>query len=207
MLPVQLAFFTAWEIIKNIFVVAVETIGGVISGLLQAISGIIDFITGVLTGNWELAWQGITNIFEGVFGAIETIAKGIMNGVIGVINGAINGLNKIKIPDWVPSWLGGGKGVNIPLIPKLDKGTNYWQGGIAQVHERGGEIIDLPRGSRVYPHDKSVKMAREQGRSETTNKASVLVTGNTFNVREESDIDKIAQAIAREIEKASLNMA
>lgn len=200
-------FAGVWETVKNIFVVAVETIGGVISGLLQAISGIIDFVTGVFTGNWELAWQGITNIFEGVFGAIETIAKGIMNGVIGVINGAISGLNKIKIPDWVPSWLGGGKGVNIPLIPKLAKGTMNWQGGIAQVHERGGEIIDLPRGSRVYPHDKSVRMAREQGRSETTNKASVMVTGNTFNVREEADIDKIAQAIVREIEKASLNMA
>jgi phage-related protein len=131
------------------------------------------------------------------------LAKAPLNRIIGLINGVIGGLNKVKLPDWVPGI--GGKGVNIPLIPKLAKGTNYWQGGIAQVHEKGGEILDLPRGSRVYPHDKSIQMAREQGRSETTNKASVLVTGNTFNVREESDIDKIANVIVGKLMKVSVN--
>jgi len=199
MLPVQLAFFTAWEIIKNVFVVAVETIGGVISGLLQALSGIIDFITGVFTGNWELAWQGVQDIFGGIFKGLVALAKAPLNLIIGLVNGVIGGLNKIKLPKWVPKI--GGKGINIPLIPKLAKGTSNWQGGIVQVHEQGGEIIDLPRGSRVYPHDKSVRMARKEGKN------GVLITGNTFNVREESDIDKIADALARKIEKASLNMA
>src|SRR5690606_14407242 len=116
------------------------------------------------------------------------------------------GLNKIKLPKWVPGI--GGKGINIPLIPKLAKGTDYWKGGIAQVHERGGEIIDLPRGSRVYPHDKSVTMAREQGRKEGSRISSINIAklADQIVVREESDIDKIADAIVRKIEKASLNM-
>lgn len=194
-----------WETIKNIFFVGIEVIGGLVSSLLQILSGIIDFITGVFTGNWELAWSGIVDIFSGIFGGIEAIGRGVINGVIGLINGIIGGMNKIKMPDWL-----GGKGINIPLIPKvqaLAKGTMNWQGGIVQVHERGGEIIDLPGGSRVYPHDKSVSMAREQGRCDNKGSSGVLVTGNTFHVRKESDIDAIATALFRKIEQAKLNMA
>lgn len=203
--PVQQHFKIVWEIIKNLFWVAVEFIGSIIGNLLRVLSGIIDFVAGVFTGDWERIWKGIADIFGGIFGGVEAVGKAVINGIIGMINGAISGMNKIKIPDWIPGI--GGKGINIPLIPKLAKGTDYWKGGIVQVHERGGEIIDLPRGSRVYPHDKSVAMAREQGRNDSTSKAGVLITGNTFNVRKESDIDKIANALVRKIEQAGLNMA
>ena len=56
------------------------------------------------------------------------------------------------------------EGFNIPTIPTLAKGTDYWQGGIVQISEKGGEIVDLPTGSRVYPHDESVRIARQDGR-------------------------------------------
>ena len=47
-------------------------------------------------------------------------------------------MNKIKVPDWVPGV--GGKGINIPLIPKLATGTNYVAGeGLAYLHE--GEAV------------------------------------------------------------------
>lgn len=205
-IPVQLAFHTAWETIKNIFWAGLEFIGSMVANIAQVLSGIIDYIVGIFTGDWERAWQGLIDIFEGVLGGLEAVGKAILNGLIGLINGVIGGLNKIKIPDWVPGI--GGKGVNIPLIPKLAKGTMNWQGGIAQVHERGGEIIDLPRGSRVYPHDKSVTMAREQGRKEGSRISSINIAklADQIVVREESDIDKIADAIVRKIEKASLNM-
>lgn len=39
--------------------------------------------------------------------------------------------------------------------------------------ERGGEVIDLPKGSRVYLHDKSLAMAREDGRRQNS-QAGVL---------------------------------
>lgn len=198
------AFAITWETVKNVFLVGVEFIGSIVGNIIRIVSGIVSFLTGVFTLDWEKAWQGIVDIFGGIFGGVGAIGKAVINGVIGVINGILGGLNKIKLPDWVPGI--GGKGINIPLIPKLAKGTDFWKGGIVQVHEKGGEIIDLPRGSRVYPHDKSVQMAREQGRSESTSKAKVLITGNTFNVRKESDIDKIADELVRRIEKADFNM-
>lgn len=203
--PVQQAFFTAWEIIKNIFWVGLEFIGSMVASIAQVLSGIIDFITGIFTGDWELAWQGIVGIFDGIFGGIEAVGKATINGIIGLINGFIGGANKIKLPDWIPGI--GGKGVTIPLIPKLAKGTDFWKGGIVQVHERGGEVIDLPRGSRVYPHDESVDMARKQGRSEGNRSITIAKIADTVIIREEADIDKLANAFVRKIEQAGLNMA
>ncbi|MCD3320899.1 phage tail tape measure protein, partial [Clostridium botulinum D/C] len=37
-------------------------------------------------------------------------------------------------------------------------GTNHWQGGLTFLHERGWELYDLPKGSRVYNHDASEQM-------------------------------------------------
>lgn len=97
--PVQQHFKIVWEIIKNLFWVAVEFIGSIIGNLLRVLSGIIDFIAGVFTGDWERIWQGIADIFGGIFGGVEAVGKAVINGIIGMINGAISGMNKIKIPD------------------------------------------------------------------------------------------------------------
>ena len=40
-------------------------------------------------------------------------------------------------------------------------GTSYWRGGLTAVHERGGEIINLPSGTQIIPHDVSLNMARD----------------------------------------------
>jgi hypothetical protein len=49
-----------------------------------------------------------------------------------------------------------GKGVaariNAPKIPGYAGGTNFHPGGLALLGEQGPEVVDLPRGSRVYPH-------------------------------------------------------
>lgn len=147
----------------------------IIEGIIDVISGIITFVAGVFTGDWEKAWLGIQTILEGIGHVIEGIVVGIINGIAGAINGVIGVINGITIPDWVPGL--GGKSINIPLIPQLAKGTENWPGGIAQIHERGGEIIDLPGGSRVYPHDRSVTMAREAGRYEGAASSVKTFTG------------------------------
>lgn len=73
---------------------------------------------------------------------------------------------------WVDSLLGafglGSKGPSFgpgPLnigIPSFATGTSSF-GGLARINEQGGEIIDLPNGSRVIPHDVSMAMAAGAG--------------------------------------------
>ena len=66
-------------------------------------------------------------------------------------------------------------------LPGLGKatGTPYWRGGLTRVNERGGEIMNLPSGTQIIPHDVSVKAAG--GRSVTVN---VNIQGNVIGNRE-----------------------
>lgn len=133
-----------------------NTITGIFSNVKNIFSNFIDFFKNVFTGNWEGAWQNIVNIFDNIFSGIGKIFKLPINVVIGGINGFLGGLNKIKIPDWVPDV--GGKGFSIPKIPMLAKGTNYFGGGYAIVGEKGAELVKMPRGAEVIPHNKTIDM-------------------------------------------------
>lgn len=180
-------------------------VGNIINGVAKVLEGLIDFIVGVFIGNWRRVWEGVVNIFSGLFQGIKGIAKSVMNGVIGFINGAIKGINKLgsfKMPDWL-----GGKqiGINIPQIPMLYKGTDNWQGGTAMIHDRGAEIVDLPRGARVYPHDESIKKAFNDGTKQGKNGVTINISNMT--VRKQSDINEIANALYNKLKKQAFNMA
>lgn len=51
-------------------------------------------------------------------------------------------------------------GVGALQMPAYAAGTNYHPGGLARVNEVGGEILNLPRGAQVIPHDISKDLAR-----------------------------------------------
>lgn len=180
-----------------------------IGGLLTAFDGIITFITGVFTLNWSKAWEGVKNIFGGIFEGLGGMLKMPINGVISMINGAIAGINSISvdIPDWVPG-IGGEKfGINIPQLPMLARGTDNWKGGLAQISEKGGEIVDLPSGTRVYPHDETVRKAYADGAKRNSGKSVYIAKlADSIVVKSESDIDKIAEALAKKIFETSDNM-
>lgn len=76
-------------------------------------------------------------------------------------------------------------------------GTNYWKGGIVNVNERGGEIMDLPRGTRIYPADKSKKMMSEKGGP------VVIVNVENFYGDDERYIERVGDKIAH---KLAMNM-
>lgn len=176
---------------------------------MSIFDGLIKFITGVFTGNWSKAWDGVKEIFGGAFEGLKSLCKLPMNAVIGMINGAISGINKLglKIPDWVPEIGGKNFSINIPKIPMLAVGTKNWRGGFAQISERGGEIVDLPKGSRVYPHDETVRKAYSDGAKSSRGSSIVIAKlADTIVVREEADIDKIATRIVNKLSDTSKNL-
>lgn len=123
----------------NEFIQEFRSVGNYIKPILDNLKtmfgGLVDFIVGVFTGNWQKAWQGVQNIFKGIFDGLANIAKKPINSIIDAINTMIKGLNKIKLPDWIPGL--GGKGINIPTIPKLAKGGIVDNPTIAMVGEAG----------------------------------------------------------------------
>ena len=207
---VKTAFEKFADAIKPAIDTAVEAFKGwyenaetVIGGIKDFLSGIITFLTGVFQGDWEKAWNGIVKAVGSIFGTLEALVKTPLNGVINLVNKAIDAINKISVD--LPSAVGGGHiGFDIPTIPTLAGGTDNWRGGIVQISEKGGEIVDLPSGSRVYPHDKSVQMARQEAKKNIS--VTIAKLADSIVIREESDIDKIAEAIVRKIEQTSNNM-
>lgn len=180
----------------------------VIDDALGLFESIITFLNDVFTGNWEKAWMGLKDIVGKAFGMLADMVKTPINAVIAIVNSAIEKINGIHftVPEWVPGIGGKGwEGLNIPTIPSLGVGTDNWKGGIVQISERGGEIVDLPKGTRVYPHDESIRMARAE------NKKNIAVTiaklADQIIVREDADIDRIAEALVTKLEQTEYNMA
>lgn len=121
---------TIWNTIQSVFNFIWGIISGVINSIISAFRNVANIVKSVFTS--------VKNAISSLFSGIVNIIKAPINGLIGLINGVIKGLNKIKLPDWVPGI--GGKGINIPLIPKLATGTNYVAGeGLAYLHE--GEAV------------------------------------------------------------------
>ena len=135
------------ELFGNALATAINGAKAVIDGFLTILQGIITFVTGVFSGNWKQAWEGVKQIFSGVMESLKAVVKAHINFIISAINTLIGGLNKVKIPDWVPGV--GGKGINIPQIPMLAKGSrNAPDTFIAG--ERGPELITNGKGRTVF---------------------------------------------------------
>ena len=132
-----------WTTLTNLVIGLLGSMIGfivdIVSSIIKTFRGLIDFITGVFTGNWSKAWDGVKNIFGGIFDGLKALFKTPINYIIDGINAFISGLNKIKIPDWVPAV--GGKGINIPKIPKLAQGGVIDRPTIAMIGEAGREAV------------------------------------------------------------------
>lgn len=205
MAVIQGDWSAAWEGIKQIVTGAFGIITSIVSAgfsLIQGIiSGAISVITSVISAGFNLVTSVVTaavnamkaivlaawNAISAAAGAVTSVVKSAWSSVTGVFDtvkskvssmadGVVNAWNKVKAAvskpitgavNFVKSGLGIGSNY---------KGTNNWEGGLTHIHERGGEIIDLPSGTRIYPHDKSVSMAREEGMQEASasNTTSVI---------------------------------
>ena len=127
-------------------------------------NGITSFLSGVFTNNWRRAWNGVKSIFSNIVGGFANIFKAPLNAMIGGVNAMIGGLNKVKIPDWVP--VVGGKGINIPKIPKLAQGGYVGpnQPRLAMIGDNRhyGEIV-APENKLEDMVDNALKRQKESG--------------------------------------------
>lgn len=78
-------------------------------------------------------------------------------------------------------------------------GTNYFRGGWTHINENGGEIMNLPNGTQIIPHDVSTKM----GGGYTVN-CPVTIQGNVIGT--DSFIDQVGDAISSRVGLALANM-
>ena len=126
----------------------------------------------LLIANWDKVkatalnlWEGAKQVFGGirdsVTGAFDT-AKETVSGFFDWIGGKLSWLDeKVEGIPVLGSLYSGAKSVGGWVADKLQGnalGTSYFSGGLTRVNERGGEIINLPSGTQIIPHDVSKRM-------------------------------------------------
>lgn len=207
------ALIIAANVIANNIVIAINIAASVITGFLGVLDGIITFLTGVFTGNWAMAWQGIVKVFESIFTTITNIIDSILNGIKANVNSIIDTINSISftVPEGVPGI--GGETFGGLNIPKFAGGVENFTGGPAIIHDKGAEIVDLPSGTRVIPHDKSLQTAYVQGKRDNQgggNNFSFSINIYGANMKNDADMDELAdklmQRIYYQMQKRSINM-
>lgn len=192
----------AGGVIKGAFTSTGTHIMNGVGKVKDVFTGLISFVSGNFTRGWHTAWRGVINVFSSIWNGIKAVAKAPINAVIGMINTMLSGINKIgiTIPNskLIPKKFRGARiGWDLPKIPTLATGTKSSPGGDAWVGERGPELVRLPKGSSVIPNRES-----RQGRTIIIKKMADKVV-----VREEADIDKIAERFVRKLEQIDGNYA
>lgn len=140
------------SVVSSVF----NTVFGIVSGVMNRVSSVVTGVFSAIQGAWSGLTGFVSGVFSGISGAVQKLVgqvKGFINNVIGGINAAVGLINKIP-------------GVSIGKIPYLARGTDDWQGGFAVMNEGGrGELVNLPNGAQVIPHDVSMKYAREAAKA------------------------------------------
>lgn len=153
--------------------------------------------------NWDKIKQYAGQLWDKVketFGGIKDSIVGAFDSAKEKVSGFFSWLDqKIESIPLLGSLYSGGKSALSWIGGKLTGnalGTSYWRGGLTRVNERGGEIMNLPSGTQIIPHDISARMAG--GPRVTVN---VTVAGNVIGNEQYADemgeriVDKVIRAI------------
>ena len=147
-------------VVSKIFNSIYSTIKSVMDKVKNTFSTVFDKIQGL--------WDGLKDFVGGIFDGISSALDNLISGVKGMANTFIDGINfAIEIINNIP-------GVSIGPLDHLAHGTDDWQGGFARMNEGGrGELVSLPSGTQVIPHDISKQYAKEAARM---NSSGCIVT-------------------------------
>lgn len=156
---------------------SIPILGSLYKGAKGALGNAIEWVDNATTGNRSGTSTGTT----------QTTTRSKTTTTAGPVKTTTS--TTTTIPKPTPSSL-----LSLPGLPGLGKatGTPYWRGGLTRVNERGGEIMNLPSGTQIIPHDVSVKAAG--GRSVTVN---VNIQGNVIGNREYTE--QVGEYVGRKV--------
>lgn len=183
----------------------------------EAMGRLHDKLQPIIDKGAELAnflWDVLGDALASGVGDIIVFVTDLFGGLCDMISTVIDWFNKLgemvgPVMDKVAGAVGKVQGfgaqaigfLNSPVIGGNASGTSSWRGGFTRVNENGGEIIDLPQGSRIYPHERSINMARQASNSITIPKLADQIV-----IREDADIERIGDMLVRRLKTAAGNM-
>lgn len=165
---------------------------GAIAGAAFLIIKNWDTVRGWFVGFWQWFTGSVSGVADGIVGGFSRAASAItapfkeaFNAIARFWNNSVGKLN-FQAPEWVPGV--GGKGWQMPTLPQLALGTNFWKGGLVRMNEVGPETAVLPKGTRVITADET-RRANESPAGNAGNQYTINLNG--VMARSESELADI----------------
>lgn len=168
-----------WVNVKTAFGGIGDAISGAFDRAKNAVKGVFDWF------GEKLSWLDKKVASIPLLGSLYKGGKALVGGTIGAVGQMLSGTDASS--GTASSYLGGNA-----------LGTSYWRGGLTRVNERGGEIVNLPSGTQIIPHDISKRATGGQ-----SVKVYVTVQGNVIGNRQYAD--ELGGVVARRVLNAMAN--
>jgi hypothetical protein len=162
---------TAWQAAGGIGQAFVDAFGATLTNLQALVSTVMTAVATVVVNTLTDLGVDVPALLETLAGAWDKI-WGALAGPVDAIRSGIDGVRSAL--ESLGGWLGGFSlpnpfaGWSMPEIPGggfpgFAMGTAFAPGGLAWVGERGPELVDLPRGARVYDAQESQQRVQGSG--------------------------------------------
>lgn len=163
----------------------------------------LQFFFKLFTGDFKGAIDEVRQMFVSMVNFIRNILKGIAAPFVGALNGIIdvwNGMSEkfsIKIPDWVPKSLGGGKIFKLAQIPRINL-ASLAEGGIVMPSMGGtlARIGEAGRPERVEPLDPDGLSKRDKAIIDRLSGGGIQITVNPSPGMDEREL---AHLVSRQL--------
>lgn len=203
---------TIWNGIKTVIQGIWNGIKATATTAFNAIKAAIDTVWNAIKTSTSSIWNGIKSTVEGIWNGLKSTAASTWNAIKAAIETPINAAKEtvrnavnaikgffsnlrleippIKMPKFPSPKIRGHFGLNPPSAPKIswhDKGGIFDKPSIIGVGEKRPEFVGALDDLKSIFAEVIDKKGSANG--------GVLITGNTFVVREEADIKKIAKEL------------
>ena len=176
----------AWSVCGPVLDLAIEGFN-----LMASVVGYaFPYIQGVITSVWGV----IEPVISAIGAGIEAVAGVFKKAAAAIgVSAADVGSSAAKVASSSATGQVSGRRSGTGGIGANANGTSYWRGGYTTIAEHGPELVDLPAGSKVYSNSQTNNILN-RGRE-------LKIEIQNVTVREEADIQKIAEAIVEELDK------
>ena len=134
-------FFKAiWNAIKAVAIAVWNAIKSTATALWGALKSGIEGAKNSFSTKWNEMKTKATEVWNGIKSAFDTMAGGLKKAIDGVVNyfkKAWDGIKNFAANNPISAGIGG-------LFGQKWTGTNYFEGGLTTVAERGAELIQIP---------------------------------------------------------------
>ena len=186
-----------------LFLCIVEAIPQLIPVIIDAAIALVMALVKSLPTLIPALVMGAVELFLGIIQAIPTIITSLIDAGPEIIHGLIDGIEQAIGSLWeyvkslgsrmmssIKSALGlggsdessGTSTATGSTVGHHAGGTNNFIGGLTYINEKGGELVDLPRGSRIIPHDQSIRESLKDGITLGAKAMSMYANANKSSV-------------------------